>query len=201
MPEDKFEEFRDPSGAAKALTAIKKIPTKSWKAMGNAFRELNTLMSEGGLNIERLFGGPVDVIKGQIETAVTGLLAPFINEITSLLGKLMDEGGLMDALQQIGEQVGTTVGYIIDGVNALIAIADDIDIGGGKSLWDGIIAALSGIPALTLWIIEWFKQMGESISSNNPGAAIGDIPLNVGGPQDPYGRGFGPGHYLPDDQF
>jgi hypothetical protein len=187
--EDKPADTGNAAALVAALKPLTKIKAKQWKEMGTAFKEMNTLMQEGGLSVERLFGGPIDIIKQQIETAITGAFAPIINEITSFIGFIIDEGGITDAL----EKAAGAFGNFIDALTDAYEDIEEKMPAGKKNIFEEGFQMFEDIFNSWAWLLRLFG-MGKG------GGGGGDDP--PGGPQlpDPSTPG-GPGHYLPDDQF
>jgi hypothetical protein len=204
-----FVDTKDVKISKEALIEMGKIKPKQWKSMGEAFAQMRDFMDTGGLSVERMFGGPINVIKQQIETTILGMFSPLINEITSLIGKLVDEGGLMDALAKVAANVGN----IIDAVGDIDAKIGDTNFNLLDTALDGLSAFMTGgffgmfIGSLNLImeILEAFpataKTLDGALSSLANTARIIEDRMNRDRSdprRDPHRR---PGYYLPDDEF
>lgn len=167
--------------AESAIKALGKIKDKSWKAMDGAFTAMAEFSKAGGM--AGFMGGTMSAIKTRIETSITGMFAPVINEITQLGSDVAVE--FIPILENIAAGIGTLIGTL-----------KGIELGPGtdQSLWDGIMAALTGIIGLTGWIftewlpalLGWGSKTEEFLAGGGADAIIGII-----------GGGTGPGYNRP----
>lgn len=133
----------------KAIKALAKIPEKSWKAMEGSFTAMADFAAEGGM--VAFMGGTLGAIKSRIETSVTGMFAPLINEITQLASDVLVEFMPM-------------IDGIVAGISTLIQASKDFNITVGEtdiSLWDAIITGLSGLPII---IMETIRLIGDAFN-------------------------------------
>lgn len=121
------------SRAQGAIDALSKIKDKTWKEMANTFNAMADFAKAGGMT--QFLGGTVDQIKNNIQTSVTGMFAPVINEISQLAS---------DVLKEFQPMIEGMVGLLSD----LIESTKNINFTVGKtnvSLWDAIMTGLGGL--------------------------------------------------------
>lgn len=119
--------------SGKAARALAKIKTETWKEMGVAFNAMAEFSKAGGM--PAFMGGTIETIKSKIETSVTGLFAPVINEITQLAA---------DVLVEFQPLIDDILGFI----SSLIEASKGLNFTVGKtsfSLWDAIMTGLGGL--------------------------------------------------------
>jgi hypothetical protein len=134
---------------------VNKSKKETWEAMTESVGAMQRFSDAGGFT--QLFGGSIDRVKTQIGNQIEGAFAPITNEISKLINDLIEEGGLKDALQTVGNAIG-------DGIDALKSFSIGVtDAGEDINLWWAITQGASA--GIMTWIGGIFAGLWTLINS------------------------------------
>jgi len=136
----------------KYMEEVNKTKKEDWEAMTASMDSLGRFAKAGGIN--QIFGGSIARFRNNLTLGMEGALAPITNEFVGMANDILEK------LEPVFQMIG-------DGLNGLISGLENIDIGGGQSLWDGLMASLSGIFGLTMWAFDWLQAIEQELAQAN----------------------------------
>lgn len=136
------------TASGKAIRAIGKIKDKTWENIAKAFTAMGDVVKAGGFTA--LMGGPIDVVKEQIKTSITGAFAPILNEVTQFISDFTVQiGNAITAVKEFEIVLpgGRTINPFDEALNVLKSFATGF-IPGLLTLFKRIATELAGAQAL-----------------------------------------------------